>query len=82
MLMLRTTYEIWDTSTNEILVDNLTFDQAAEQSAIYQEFFGSETISVVIRESARIIKHTSPAQEYKQAWINYFGELQAMGNLN
>ena len=80
--MLKTTYEIWDTNTNEVLVDNLTFDQAAEQSAIYQEFFGSESISVAIRESEGIIKHTTPAQEYKQAWISYFGELQAMGNLN
>lgn len=82
MLMLRTTYEIWDENTNEVLVDNLTFEQAAEQSAIYQEFFGSEVISVAIRESVRTTEHRTPAQEYKQAWIDYFGELQAMGNLN
>ena len=78
--MLRTTYEIWDINTNEILVDNLTFDQAAEQSAIYQEFFG-DSVCVAFRESKQIIKHTTPAQEYKTAWINYFAELQGMGNL-
>lgn len=79
--MLSTTYEIWDINTNEILVDNLSFAQAAEQSAIYQEFFG-DAVCVAFRESQRIIKHTTHAQEYKQAWIEYFGELQAMGNLN
>lgn len=79
--MLRATYEIWDANANEVLVDNLSFDQAAEQSAIYQEFFG-DAISVAVRKSKRIIKHTTYAQEYKQAWIEYFGELQLMGNLN
>ena len=79
--MYKTTYEIWDMNTNEILVDNLTFTQAAEQSAIYQDFFG-DAVCVAFRESKQVIKHTTLAQEYKQAWIEYFGELQAMGNLN
>ena len=79
--MLKITYEIWDINTNDILVDNLSFDDAVEQSAIYQEFFG-DTVCVAFRESRKVHTHKTPAQEYKQAWISYFGELQAMGNLN
>lgn len=75
------TYEIWDVNTNDVLVDNLTFAQAAEQSAIYQEFFG-DSISVAFRESKVVRTHKTYAQAYKDAWIEYFGELQLMGNLN
>jgi hypothetical protein len=78
---MRRIYEIWDENANEMLVDNLTFDEAAEQSAIYMEFFGNG-IAVAIRESAPVRKRKTSAQEYKEAWIEYFGELQLMGNLN
>ncbi len=77
----KSTFEIWDTDTEEVLVDNLSFEEAAEQSAIYQEFFGNG-VSVAIRASRKTYEHKTPAQEYKAAWINYFAELQAMGNLN
>lgn len=79
--MLKTTYEIWDTSTQEVLVDNLTFAEAAEQSAVYMSFFG-DGISVAIRESRPMRQHKTYTQSYKEAWIEYFGELQLMGNLN
>lgn len=78
--MLRT-YEIWDEDTNEVLVDNLTFSEAAEQCKIYMDFFGNG-ISVAIRESYPVRQHKTYAQAYKEAWIEYFGELQLMGNLN
>ena len=77
----QTTYEIWDESTNEILVDGLTFEDAAEQCEIYKEFFGTD-VAVVLRESTKVIKHTTEAQEFKKAWIEYFDEIRAMGNLN
>ena len=77
----QTTYEIWDESTNEILVDGLTFEDAAEQCEIYKEFFGTD-VAVVLRESTRTIKHTTEAQEFKKAWIEYFDEIRALGNLN
>lgn len=80
--MLKRTYEIWDMDTEEILVDNLTFDEAAVQYKVYQDFFGNG-IEVAIRETRYAKqKHTTPAQEFKFAWINYFAELQALGNLH
>lgn len=74
-------YEIWDVNTNELLVDKLTLNEAIEQSAVYMEFFGNG-ITVVKRESKPIRQHKTYAQAYKEAWIEYFGELQLMGNLN
>lgn len=79
--MLKRTYEIWDLDTSEMLVDNLTFAEAAEQCKAYQELFGNG-IEVVIRETREIKRHTTAKQEFKAAWIDYFAELQAMGNLN
>lgn len=76
----KSTYEIWDTDTNEVLVDGLSFDEAVEQSAVYMDFFGNG-VSIAIRESHKIYAHKTQAQEYKSAWINYFAELQVMGNL-
>lgn len=75
------TYEIHDSITRDILVDNLTFDQLAEQFATYLDYFG-EQITACYREHAetRAIP-VSRSKQYKSAWINYFGELQAMGNL-
>ena len=75
------TYEIWDESTNEILVDGLTFEDAAEQCVTYKEFFGTDVV-VVLRESSKTIRHTTEAQEFKNAWIEYFDEIRALGNLN
>ena len=79
--MLKRTYEIWDLDTNEVLVDNLTFAEAAEQCKAYQDFFGNG-IAVAVREMREIKHYTSAEQEFKTAWINYFAELQSMGNLN
>lgn len=77
----KSTFEIWDEDTNEILVDNLSFEDAAEQSLAYQQFFG-DGVSVVIRQSSMAHTHKSFAQEYKKIWIDYFAELQMMGNLH
>jgi hypothetical protein len=79
--MLKRNYEIWDLDTEEILISNLTFAEATEQCKAYQEFFGNG-IAVAIRESREIKQHITAKQEFKTAWINYFDELQAMGNLN
>ena len=81
MARIRATFEIYDADTDEILVDNLTFEEAAEQSAVYMGFFG-EGISVLIRETVRPVrKHQTRRQEFADAWVSYFAELMALGNL-
>ena len=79
--MLRRVYEILDQDTGKVLVDNLTFDEATEQCKVYQDFFDCG-VAVVIRESMVHKKHTTIKQEFKEAWISYFAELQVMGNLH
>lgn len=78
---ITTTYEMYEAESGVLLVDNLTFDEVAEQSAIYAEFFETQPV-VVVREWTGHITHTTIAEQFKSAFINYFGELSEMGNLN
>lgn len=73
-------YAIKDTFTNELLVDNLTFDEVIVQLKIYQKFYGDHLVMTVCRYAPKP-KHISRADEYKQEYINYFSELQQIGNL-
>ena len=78
-------YEIHDSITGEVLVDKLTFEEAAEQFETYQNFFGTDAINVCVRRfpnQRQTIKHTTPGFDYKKEWVNYFAELQLMGNLS
>ena len=73
-------YEIYDTDTEEVLMDNLSLKEAMEQVEVYNVCFGAE-ISVAIRETHRVHSDRTREQEYKATWISYFAELSAMGNL-
>lgn len=76
------TYSIYEPSTGVLLVDNLTFDQVAEQSKTYMDFFEIDDIIVVADDNKTCRRqHITNAQAFKNAWVDYFGELQAMGNL-
>lgn len=77
---ITTTYEIYEAESGVLLVDGLTFDEVAEQSKIYADFFEAEII-VVVREWVNNISHTTIAQQFKSAFVNYFADLQEMGNL-
>ena len=75
------TYEIHDSLTHDILVDNLSFDELAEQFLSYLEFYGNRIVACYREYAKPQTQHISRAKEYKYAYINYFGELQTMGNL-
>lgn len=79
--MLTTTYEIWDIINGEALIDQLTFEELAEQFLAYQNFYGEDVISACRRTTQYTNTHTTRSQEFKDAWIDYFGELQELGNL-
>lgn len=80
MLKSVKTYEIYEAESGVLLVDGLTFEQVAEQSKVYADFFECEII-VVVREWIDNVAHTSLVKSFKNAFINYFGDLQNMGNL-
>ena len=75
------TYEIYEAESGVLLVDNLTFEEAAEQSAIYADFFDAQVV-VIAREWFGHISHTTTSEQFKNVFISYFGELCEMGNLN
>lgn len=73
-------YEIYEAESGVLLVDNLTFEQVAEQSKVYADFFECEII-VVLREWIDNMAHTSIVKSFKNAFVDYFGILQEQGNL-
>lgn len=80
MFYKKSFFEIVNIKENEVLVDGLTFEDMAEQFKIYQNFYGED--AVVAYET--IYVKTKPIffeEEYKKAYINYFEELQNIGNL-
>ncbi len=74
----KTTYEIWEGNT--LLVDNLSFDDAAEQFLVYQMFFG-DSVYVARRTYTQSAEYISSKQKFKTEWFAYFDELQDMGNI-
>lgn len=75
----KVTYEIWDANSYEVLVDGLTFEDAAEQSKIYADFYGTEVMVVAV-DNAKVIDFTTTAQQYKDAYMDYIDELFRMEN--
>jgi hypothetical protein len=75
----KVTYEIWDASSYEVLVDNLTFEDAAEQCKIYADFYCAEVMVVAV-DSTKIIDFTTTAKQYKSAYMDYLDIIFRMGN--
>ena len=75
----KVTYEIWDANSYEVLADNLTFEDAAEQCKIYADFYGTEVMVVAVN-NAKIIDFTTTAKQYKAAYMDYIEELLSMEN--
>ena len=71
----QTTYEIWDANSYEVLVDNLTFDDAAEQCKIYADFYDVEVMVIAIHNK-KIINFTTKAKQYKSAYLDYIFSLE------
>lgn len=73
-------YEIRVSRTNEVLVDELTLDEANELLWYYQDIMGYD-VFMTISNHHHIIAIPVIAHEYKSAYIQYFAELQEIGNL-
>ena len=73
-------FEIRFTHSMELLEGNLPRRRAEEELELYKQFFGEHSV-VMVYENQEERRRRSWAQEYKNDYINYFGELQRMGNL-
>lgn len=76
-------YELYLAESGELLVDKLSFREVPALFQAYEDLYGKDSIAVCCREFKRDIKLEihSMASDYKQAWIDYFGELQTLGNI-
>ena len=74
-------FEIRDARTMELLVDKLSSKEATEIFELYQNFFGENSVVMTRGCEHQKAPYISREQEYKNEFINYFAELQLMGNL-
>ena len=74
-------FEIRFAHSGEVLANQLSEQKAIELLEMYKRFFGKDSVIIAYENSEERRRHTSWAQEYKNDYISYFGELQEMGNL-
>lgn len=74
-------FQIKDVFSGEVLVDNLTREEVVKQFKVYEEFFGVGTVYIVRYKNKTRHKAQSWEAEYKKDFIEYFAELQLMGNI-
>lgn len=74
-------FEIRDAYTNEVLVDKLSPKEAIEAFKLYQDYFGANSVIMTHCHGLERVPHISREQEYKNEFIEYFAELQLIGNL-
>lgn len=67
-------YMVYDPDMEYIIADNLSIEDAIDCKSLRP--------GTVIKESSTIYRKKTQAQEYKEAWVEYFAQLQAMGNIN
>ena len=67
-------YCIKDASTMDIIVNNLTADEAAEEFNFYEDFLGQGSTFIAA-------SHINEERNYKNDFVELFAELQEMGNL-
>lgn len=75
----KVTYEIWDTKSYDVLVDGLTFEDAAEQCKIYADFYEAEVMVVAV-DNTKVIDFTTTAKQYKSEYMDYIYALFSMEN--
>lgn len=77
------TYELYLVETGELLSDGLTLQEVPELYKAYEDFYGTGSILVSYKTHSKPLHeiHTR-GMDYKNAWIDYFEDLQLLGNLN
>ena len=70
------TFEIWDITTNEVLSNNLDFDNLPELLDAYQALYPTHRIEgcyreVTVTERVNIL----PSQQFKTDWYNLLDEI-------
>lgn len=81
------TYEIYNLTTEEVLADNMSFDDIPELFEAYSSFYIDCDIAVcyrttTIKQPRQIIDiETVVKNNFKSEWLNLMEELALLGNL-
>jgi len=67
-------YEIHDLTTNEILADNLDFEDIPELLGAYADFYPTHEIIACCRNHNNIYKIKSKKDSFKAEWFNLIEE--------
>ena len=83
------TYEIWNLTTGELLVDNLDFDDMPELYGAYINFYPDDDIVVCCREIKLTVirerisnREPSRYKRFINEWFDFIDELFRMGNVH
>lgn len=74
------TYEIHNTSTGEILADNLSFDDVPELFQAYYDWYLG-TVEVYCRKCNRIFNITTRREAFRKEWTALIDQLIEFGNI-
>lgn len=82
------TYEIYNLTANELLADNLKFEDLPELFDAYAKFFPEDKIIACCREKQVIRKHAKVVtlnevnrMEFYSDWFSLIDELVVIGNI-
>ena len=82
------TYEIWNLTTGELLVDNLEFEDMPELFGAYLDFYPDDNIVVCCREVKLTVireritnREPSRKKQFRNEWFNFIDELMTMENI-
>ena len=82
------TYEIWNLTTKELLVDNLEFEDMPELYGAYLEFYPNDNIVVLCRETKLTViceriasREPSRRKRFMTEWLNFIDELLKIENI-
>lgn len=78
------TYEIYDLTANEMLADNLSFDEVPELFGAYYDFYVDHEIIVccrttTIKRAYKVLSNKEVA--FRLEWFDFVEELVNIGNL-
>lgn len=74
-------FEIRNIKTDEILVDNLTYDELERVYDDYEAFYGNDIYACYNDAPVPKKKYVSRKTTCKRDWLRLYEELQAMGNI-
>lgn len=82
-------YQIWNLTTNEMLADNLTFDELPELFGAYADFYpGNEIVAcyteqVTIKRCVKVLGvDQARKNNFYAEWFDLMEELLLMGNIH